>query len=521
MKILFFGLEFSPLIGGGGTYLKNLTLSLSKLDTQVVLITSGKEDSIESINRNLIIKRFKIFQDLYNYEGNLINAIECLIDQIKNEKPDILQTQHSLETLIGKIANINFDLRHIITHHKTPSSKVGLPPMDGKWSLYDFVNSCSNQFYIISSLAFKENLLQSGVKPQNIELIYPGINDEVFKPLKNNLNFSTFKKELDINDGDVVILIPVMVRKRKGIDFVCKALSGLKIPNHNIKIIITGLREDMTEEIAKYSQILTPNMLIRHGYFQESQMPYLYNLADLTILPSKGEGLGLVLLEAMACGCPIIGTNVIGINEVIKDNFNGKLVEYGDANSLIRAAREILEKQDLKKMFIENGYRTLDSQFSLTNQAKKHLIIYSKLVGSFIKSSGGLLFRKKNNSYEVFLIKHTEYGYVLPKGKIKPGEAKIEAAIREVREEAGYNVIKPKFNLGKIQYSFNKNEKDYTKEVTFYAFQIDSNIIKNHSSLEIGEKILPGEWFSLEESFDKLVHPTEKQIVKELKIFLS
>lgn len=91
-KILYFHMEYPPILGGGASYTKNLTDELSQLEAEIILITNGEKDRIEKVNKNLTIKRYKVFHDMYYGKEGLLKGVDILLKQIREEAPDILHT---------------------------------------------------------------------------------------------------------------------------------------------------------------------------------------------------------------------------------------------------------------------------------------------------------------------------------------------------------------------------------------------------------------------------------------------
>lgn len=520
MKVLFLHSEYPPIIGGGGRYTQNLVKGLSNLGIEVVLLTSGASDSVEKNNDFLTIKRFKVFDDLYYGRGDMIEGINILIQQIKSELPDIIHTEHSLETLLGQVSNINFGLPHFVTHHKTPAyDKAEKLVINGKWSLYDFVNMNTELRYTEPSNVFKNALLQSGSDPKTIEVIYPGIDNKVFNSKEPEKKVTEMKKKLELNNDDFIVLIPCLIRKRKGLEFVLKSLSQLKLENKNIKIIVTGLPLSEKEKVlyTKLESLVKPAQIVSHDTFSDQEMPVLYHLADITVLGSEAEGLGISLLEAMACGCPVVGTNVMGINEVIEDKYNGRLCRYGDTEDLLEAVLEIANNEKLRDKYITNAFSVLESKFNLEKQAQKHTELYQKSIGLIRQSSGGVLYRFKDKKLEIYLAKQPDYGYVLPKGTKEKGETWLETAIREIAEETGYTVNIPNYSLGLIHWSFERDDgSTVNKECMFYGFELGSKDVAGTQKLEVGEKVEIGEWVSYNKAIKVMAHKTEIDAVEKL-----
>lgn len=388
MKLLIVAMEFPPLIGGGGRYVENLVAGLTDVGIKVKLLTSGNKDSVIKQNRYFEIERSKLLLDLYEGHGDLLFGVDKIIQTINLYKPDIVQSNHSLETLIVAIANKNFSFPHVATHHKTPSIGVHRCSrnshlshvLNGKWSLFSFVNLFPSIF-VAPSIAFKKCLLEFGVRAKKIHLIYPGVDRKIFRILEAR-KIAFERKKLGIRKTDLLVLIPTKIRNRKGIEFALKSLSKVYIPGRTIRIVITGLSEDtLSREYKKYLDGLAkPCYLLKSMYFSDQEMPSLYNAADITILPSENEGLGISLIESMACGTPVIGTDVSGIREIIQDGFNGKLVEYNNKNALAHAVLELVKNKSIAHQFVRNGFSRIENKFNLHKQAIAHLAVYQELI---------------------------------------------------------------------------------------------------------------------------------------------
>jgi len=519
MNILVFGLEYYPIIGGGGSYVDYLVKGLANEGKDKIrLVTSGSKNSKKNIYPNLEVLRFKIFNDLYYQRGDIIDGINCLIEQIREFKPGIIHAQHSLPMLMAQAANIVFSIPLVGTHHKTPDHKETINPIDGKRSLFKYVSFSPISQFISSSAVFRSSLIRVGINPQSIDLIYPGVDRNKFSR-QSEKKIDNLKKKLGIKNQDLVFLSPVKIRKRKGLEFLANALNGFQIPNKQIKVIITGLPQTADEEeaILKFKNKCNPAILVNHWEFSDEEMPILYSLSDITLLLSEAEGLGMVLLEAMSCGCPVIGSNVIGINEVIQNKKNGELVDYGNLKELRKSITRCLDPK-ISEKYKNSGEISLTDKFNTKVQAQEHLEVYQKLATRKKTSAGGILYRRNKKSLEVYLAVHDKYGFILPKGGRKPGETLIETAIREVAEETGYKVSNPEYALPAINYSLLENNETFDKEVYFFVFKISKQIKKGSLKLDPGEKIKrKARWVEIKEAKKLLAHKTEIEIIEKLK----
>jgi glycosyltransferase involved in cell wall biosynthesis len=114
------------------------------------------------------------------------------------------------------------------------------------------------------------------------------------------------------------------------------------------------------------------------GFVSDEDLPFYYNAADFFVLPSKsGEGLPLVALEAMACGLPVIATNVGGISEVMVKDY-GKIVPPNVPSILAEA---ILEFSHMELSALKRGLRIMmEQKFSWDKNVEQLVEIYEELI---------------------------------------------------------------------------------------------------------------------------------------------
>jgi len=123
--------------------------------------------------------------------------------------------------------------------------------------------------------------------------------------------------------------------------------------------------------------------LMAKGYIDsDDEMAAAFNMADIFVLPSLEDNLPNTMLEAMACGTPIISFKVGGMPDVIVDNENGKLVERGDERSLGKAILELLFDPEKREKLGKNASRLMRERFNLGDQARSYRDLYEDLLGN-------------------------------------------------------------------------------------------------------------------------------------------
>ncbi|WP_294184181.1 glycosyltransferase family 4 protein [uncultured Clostridium sp.] len=137
------------------------------------------------------------------------------------------------------------------------------------------------------------------------------------------------------------------------------------------------LRSKVEKLIDRYR--LRNNFLIT-GWTDE--VPKYVALFDVGILTSKWEGFGLVLAEYMAANKPIVAFNSGGIPDVVRNNYNGLLIDYGDIDRFCHAIIEIKNNDKLRKYLVNNGYKSVNEMFNAERVAREHEELYLKLIRS-------------------------------------------------------------------------------------------------------------------------------------------
>jgi glycosyltransferase involved in cell wall biosynthesis len=197
----------------------------------------------------------------------------------------------------------------------------------------------ADRIIAISDHAEEQLIKRYGFDKTKVRMIPHGVNTEKFTPCSQS--------HPAVNSDRITLLYVGRIGPRKGIDLVLEALN--KANNDNIEFLIagTGRHEQNLKEKSKSLNVESQTEFL--GYIPEDELPELYSSADMFILPSLYEGFGLVLLEAMACGTPVIGTDVGGIPTAIDDKETGIVVDRN-----VSAITTAIDKIASNKKYREN-----------------------------------------------------------------------------------------------------------------------------------------------------------------------
>ena len=172
-----------------------------------------------------------------------------------------------------------------------------------------------------------------GIPEAKIHVIPGGIDLERFHP---DYDKTEIRAKLNIPENRIVLFTVRNLVQRMGLENLIKAFFyTLKTESADIHLVIGGNGPLKNELVALVRSLRIEQKVYFTGFIPEDQLPMYYQMADIFVLPSKElEGFGLVTLEAMACGLPVIGTPVGGTKEIL-ENFDSSFLFHGtDSNSI-------------------------------------------------------------------------------------------------------------------------------------------------------------------------------------------
>jgi len=209
---------------------------------------------------------------------------------------------------------------------------------------------------IADSSATKRDLSERyGVEPAKITVVYPGYDVTVFQPVRNEKAIEVVKAQYGIA-GDYILFVGTL-QPRKNLTRLVKtfSLSNIQYPISNIQLVIAGKKGWLYEEIFQQVEKLgLEGRVVFTGYVPEGDLPALLSGARLFVFPSLYEGFGLPVLEAMACGTPVVCSNTSSLPEVAEDA--AVLVDPLDVEGLAAAIGRVLGDEELRAKLIERGF---------------------------------------------------------------------------------------------------------------------------------------------------------------------
>ncbi|GJL80161.1 MAG: glycosyl transferase family 1 [Nitrospinaceae bacterium] len=229
---------------------------------------------------------------------------------------------------------------------------------------------------ICESDHFKNLLLKLGIPDHIISVLPNGIDLENFQPGDGN----SARRQLDLPENKTIILNIGGMSPVKGQRYLIEAIPEIIKREANIQFIFVGDGETRHElETLVNAKTLSPYVLFT-GMLKASEIPIWLHAADIFVLPSLSEGNPNVLLEAMACGIPVVATTVGGIPEMIRDGQEGFLVQPKSSEELARQITALIRDKTLREAMGQNGIKTVQAEYATWEmQSAKLKTIYENL----------------------------------------------------------------------------------------------------------------------------------------------
>jgi glycosyltransferase involved in cell wall biosynthesis len=229
---------------------------------------------------------------------------------------------------------------------------------------------------ITVSKATKNYVLSLGADPEKVEVVYNGVDLDRFKILPGAEKDIRYKLGIP-NDAIVAAIVRRIVYKN-GIDTLLESAKIAIKNNTKLVYLVIGKGPDFKEIKSKVSQLGIERNFILTGYVSDEDLPLYYNASDFSILPSKsGEGLPLAGLESMACGLPLLATNVGGIGEIMIKGC-GQLIPPNDPMAMATAALDLANNEPAKCKKILSQY--MKERYSWEKNVETLTSIYEEII---------------------------------------------------------------------------------------------------------------------------------------------
>ncbi|WP_259424189.1 N-acetyl-alpha-D-glucosaminyl L-malate synthase BshA [Bacillus velezensis] len=375
MRPLKIGITCYPSVGGSGIIATELGKLLAEKGHQVHFITSSIPFRLNTYHPNIHFHEVEVNQyAVFKYPPYDLTLASKIAEVAARENLDIIHAHYALpHAVCAYLAKqmLKRDIGIVTTLHGTDITVLGYDP--SLKDLIRFAIEASDRVTAVSTALAGETY--DLIKPdKKIETIYNFIDERVY--LKKNTE--SIKEKHGILPDEKVVIHVSNFRKVKRVKDVIRVFRNIAAKT-KAKLLLVGdgpekcVAWQLVEKYGLQDQVLLLG--------NQDRVEELYSISDLKLLLSEKESFGLVLLEAMACGVPCIGTNIGGIPEVIKDQVSGFLVEVGDIQAASEKAIAVLEDKQLSKRLTDHALKMAETAFSSQRIVSQYERIYDELAG--------------------------------------------------------------------------------------------------------------------------------------------
>jgi len=335
---------------------------------KVQFITYGDDSDHEFIDSSSGIELVPIYSYMKMPKNKYIKLMQTILIpwRLKKEikSSNILKTNQMLGSWVAVIAKIMFKKSLILRggyeiYSHTLRAKKNLIHKFFIYSISLLSYKISERIHVATNDDKKFVVKNFNINPEKV-FIYP-----------NWIDVDKFKTNKTIKNNNKLLFVG-RLNSVKNIDLLIKALVGTDI---TLDIVGNG---ELKGELIRLAKTLKVNINF-YGNIPNSKMPSIYNQYRIYVLCSSYEGNPKTLLEAMACGCSVIGTAVPGIKQVILNNQTGLLVEE-DVESLKSTIKLLLADKALQKELGKNASLYIKENNSLDNAITNEMIAYNKTI---------------------------------------------------------------------------------------------------------------------------------------------
>lgn len=373
MRKLKIGITCYPTVGGSGVIATELGKMLAERGHEIHFITSSVPFRLNKVYPTVFFHEVEVNQySVFQYPPYDIALASKMATVIQEEQLDVLHMHYAIPHAVCAVVARDMcgkNIGIVTTLHGTDISVLAedstlAPAIKYGIDRSDVVTTVSD--------ALKQETYEKLDTTSAIETIYNFVDEGEFYPMDNR----HLKAQFGIKEEERVIIHVSNFRKIKRIPDVVNAFLKVReaMP---AKLLLVGDGPERQRVV---------KLLHHHPYKddvlflgKQENIAELFSMSDLKLLLSEKESFGLVLLEAMACGVPGIGTNIGGIPEVIDHGKNGYLVEFGDVDAVATYAIQLLSDEEKLTSFRAAAIDTVKMKFKSEKIIEQYERIYEQL----------------------------------------------------------------------------------------------------------------------------------------------
>jgi len=368
MRIAFDATAAPPQPVGAGNYILYMAQALSLLGEELDLVVYAQKTGAQRLKFPDSHKIQLIVQPDRSPAGRLVWEQVCLPSLLRKDGIDLLHSPHyTLPILFTGPVIVTI---HDLTIFRFPHLHLARKRLFFRTFIY--ISARRAAALIAVSESTRQDILQFvRISPSKIHTVHEGVSTD-FHPIRDDSRIQTVRSRYDLPQD--FILFVGLIEPRKNLPVLLRAVKMASNRHETLHLVITGRPGWKYEEVYQLiEQLDLKSRITFTGYIPHDDLPVLYNMSRFLVYPSQYEGFGLPVLEAMACGTPVLTTQVSSMPEITGEV--GLLVPPGDVDALAHGIERLWQDPtQCHKMSVQGVQRA--SGFSWERAARQTLDVY-------------------------------------------------------------------------------------------------------------------------------------------------
>lgn len=294
-----------------------------------------------------------------------------LVNVMREHQTDVINCHMPNAHMLGVLANCMTGGKHLLV--RTSYNANG---PDDKWRSRFLLKNATDGLVVISEHARQQAVERFKFPASRIAVIEPGIDLERFN---TSMDREQARARFGFGPDDFVIGMASRIQPRRRLDLLLNAAAELRKQIPNLKLFLVGHGDANNVVHAPAERLGISDLLVMPGYIEGDDLVAAYRAMDLLYFPVGGTDQSCrTLREVLACGCPVIGGNVGFIPELVKEGFNGLLVDL-DVDQTRDSILALYRNPELRQRMARQAGEDAEKRFRLRHQARQNLALYQRL----------------------------------------------------------------------------------------------------------------------------------------------